>query len=170
MIKKMNRAQAYKFFSILFSYPEKGLFQEKNILELQREYVRLFITAKNVPCPPYESAYRDEQRRLMVFTQEIIKKYRKAGLRISKKFKDLPDHIAAELEFMYYLCYMEEKFKEENKEKARKFQKMQKEFLEEHLAKWVPKFCDDVIRESKLEFYKEAARLLKDFIERETTQ
>ncbi len=171
---KLSRIQAYKLFSLLFSYPDKNLFDLFNvddIVELQKEYVRLFITSKHVPCPPYESAYRDKQHRLMVFAQELIKKYKKAGLKISKKFKELPDHIAAELEFMYYLCYMEEKFKKEkNKKEAEKFREMQKEFLKEHIAKWVPRFCDDVIKESKIEFYKDAARLLKNFIERETTQ
>ena len=103
----------------------------------------------------------------MVFTQEIVEKYREAGLKISEEFKDLPDHITAELEFMYYLCYMEEKMRRVDKEKAEKFREMQKKFLKEHIAKWVPKFCDDVIRESKLEFYKESARLLREFIEEE---
>jgi len=165
----MNRAETYRFFSILFSYPEeKWLKDVKNIMELKKEYVRLFITAEHVPCPPYESVYRDEQRRLMVFTKDVSKKYKEAGLKLSGKFKELADHISAELEFMYYLCYMEnESLKKRDKKHTTKYREMQRKFLKEHIIKWIPYFCDDVMKESRLEFYREAARLLKEFIERE---
>ena len=56
---EMKRMHIYKFFSVLFSYPEKTLFGDEDVSELQKEYVRLFITAKPLPCPPYESVYRD---------------------------------------------------------------------------------------------------------------
>jgi TorA maturation chaperone TorD len=42
---------------------------------------------------------------------------------------------------------------------------MEKEFIEEHLIRWVPVFCEKVIREAELPFYREMAELTKNFIE-----
>ena len=46
---KLSRIQAYKLFSLLFSYPDKNLFDLFNIddiVELQKEYVRLIYNFK----------------------------------------------------------------------------------------------------------------------------
>ncbi len=43
--------------------------------------------------------------------------------------------------------------------------KMEKKFIEEHLIKWLPVFCDKVISEAEMAFYREMAKLTKSFIE-----
>ncbi|GBE05880.1 hypothetical protein BMS3Abin10_01521 [bacterium BMS3Abin10] len=42
---------------------------------------------------------------------------------------------------------------------------MEKKFIEEHLLKWIPIFCDKVITWAELPFYREMAKLTKFFIE-----
>ena len=48
---------------------------------------------------------------------------------------------------------------------ARHCLKTQKRFLEEHLVKWVPHFCDEVIKNAEVSFYRELAKLTRSFIE-----
>ena len=48
---------------------------------------------------------------------------------------------------------------------ARHCLKTQKRFLEEHLVPWVPHFCDEVIKNAEVSFYRELAKLTRSFIE-----
>ena len=78
--------------------------------DLQVEYTRLFIYAHGGPsCSPYESIYRGTSRHLMSDSTMAIKEiYQRFELSGSPQFSDLPDHIAAELEFMHFLSHNEE--------------------------------------------------------------
>ena len=49
-------------------------------------------------------------------------------------------------------------------EAARELEKM---FIDDHLFRWVPRFCDKVTEDAKLSFYREMAKLTKSFIELE---
>jgi TorA maturation chaperone TorD len=44
------------------------------------------------------------------------------------------------------------------------FIEQQKRFLEEHLRKWIPEYCNKIYKHAKTVFYKELANLLKEFI------
>ena len=46
----------------------------------------------------------------------------------------------------------------------------EKKFIEEHLAEWIPDFCDKVIDGADLSFYREMAELTKKFIEFEKNE
>ena len=39
--------------------------------------------------------------------EAVLESYRHAGLSLTKDLNEPPDHIATELEFMYYLCQKE---------------------------------------------------------------
>ncbi len=43
--------------------------------------------------------------------------------------------------------------------------KVEKKFLDEHLSKWVPPFCDKVIAQANVPFYREMAGVTKDFLD-----
>ena len=80
--------------------------------DLQVEYTRLFIYAHGgSSCSPYESVYAEQEKSLMGESALAVKRfYRVFKLRISHQFKDLQDHISAELEFMHFLSLNEGKF------------------------------------------------------------
>jgi len=80
--------------------------------ELQVEHTGLFIYSHGgLSCSPYEAIYREENKRLMGESTMVVKQsYRSFKLRVSRQFADLPDHIAAELEFMHFLSLNEGKF------------------------------------------------------------
>lgn len=135
--------------------------------ELRLEFTRLFIGPGKIPAPPYESYYTSEKRLLMQEAAVIVrKKYLEAGLVMKNLYSSPEDHIASEFEFMYYLCKKScELLKESRKEEAAKFLKMQDEFLEEHLARWVPTFCEDIIKSTNHDFFKGLALFTGGFIE-----
>ncbi|KCZ73336.1 putative component of anaerobic dehydrogenase [Candidatus Methanoperedens nitroreducens] len=115
------------------------------------EYTRLFINAiPNVPCPPYESVYR-EGTVMGDSTLDVLACYNKAGLKITNNFHDLPDHIAVELEFLYYLADTG------NTE-------MHDSFMQKHFSKWFPEFCKRVEENDRTGFYRHACTVLGNLI------
>jgi TorA maturation chaperone TorD len=143
--------------------------------DLGREHLRLFVGPGHIQCPPYEAVYRKDRPLLekgLVMgpsTADVRRRYTEANLAMSKKFTDLPDHIAVEMEFMHFLCAEESKFTQQgNPQESAKIRKMQQEFLNEHLKPWVNDFADCVLRSTNSSFYKRAADLLKAFIEHES--
>ena len=124
--------------------------------DLQVEYTGLFITAFHDSfCPPYESIYRDDGRRLMGESTVSVKRYyNRFGLGVSQIFKDLPDHIAAELEFMFFLSFNEGKFVSDGCDEERKLCiDYEKKFLEEHMLRWIPDFVECLETSSNPEFF-----------------
>ena len=59
-------------------------------------------------------------------TMEVIKMYEEQGLSMDSEFRNLPDHITVELEFMYYLIFKEiEALEKSDMDKALDFIKTQ---------------------------------------------
>lgn len=152
--------------SVLFLYPQKNILESyKNcakafdlelpdLEDLQVEHTRLFINAyPKVIAPPYESFWREKE--IYGETTIVIKKlYEVCGLDLSKKWHDLPDHIAAELAFLAYL---------ENNDSI-EYQDIKARLLEEHLKTWVDKFCEVVKNNTTLEYFKNLIILLQGCI------
>lgn len=138
--------------------------------ELALEHTRLFIGPYRLPAPPYESVYRTDERLVMQQpTIEIRKAYRNAGLEIKGIHTNPDDNISAELEFMEYLCdKTASSLKNQDSQEATKHIELQRKFLEEHLNKWIPAFSEDIIENTKQDFYRGAALLLRGFISLET--
>lgn len=118
------------------------------------EYTRLFIAAfPELPCPPYESIYREDTV-MGNSTLEVLDSFSDAGLKVMENFHDLPDHIAVELEFLYYLL---------NSGNIEAYDT----FMREHFSKWVPKFCKKVEENDRIGFYRNAAGVLREFLDKE---
>jgi TorA maturation chaperone TorD len=135
--------------------------------ELQTEYTRLFICfAGGHSCYPYESIYIDKGKRLMGNSTMAVKRlYRDFHLRVSPYFPDLPDHIAAELEFMHFLSFNEDKFAAIGKNQYRDFcLTNEMTFLEEHMLKWVPEFSECIKAESNLHLFKYLAQFTCNYL------
>jgi TorA maturation chaperone TorD len=152
------------------------------ILQLQKEYTRLFVTSRpNIPAPPYGSLYLDKEGMIWgKTTRELVKLYALAGLIISEQFKDLPDHFAVELEFAFYL--IREKMAalglgngEENQEeinpdpeRVELISTIENQFLENYLLKWGSKFLDNILSSTDNFFYKGLAAITKNFLAQES--
>ncbi len=99
-------------------------------------------------------------------TAEVKKFIEATGMEYASDFNGLPDHISVELEFMQKLAEWElEKWANDDDENAEYCLSVQKKFIEEHLLKWVPQFCSEVIDKADQPFYREMAGITVDFLE-----
>lgn len=141
----------------------------KLLYDLQIEYTYLFINAvPHVPAPPYESVYLGQGRLMGEPVSEVIANYREGGLNINKDHDVLPDHIATELEFMFYLVRQEAiagKSTQENS--ADLWRQRQSRFFSNHLSRWVPPFSEKVKNSHRKVFYRLMSELLETYIKTE---
>ena len=134
---------------------------------LALDFSRLFLGPYKLHAPPYGSVYLDGERQIMGdSTLEVRNKYREAGLDISTDFRNPPDHIAAELEFMYFLIFKEiQALDNSDVDTTIDYLEKQRAFLREHLGAWVFDFADTIEEKAETDFYKNLARATKTFIE-----
>jgi len=91
--------------------------------------------------------------------------YRKYGIQPSTFANEPPDHITTELEFMHYLSFCEGKSDEE--EVMHNYVNAQKEFLENHLMKWLPVLCHKLESNARLDYFRLLAGITRSLIEGE---
>lgn len=138
----------------------------QNFEALKVDFARLFVGPYKLLAPPYGSVYLDDGRTIMGdSTLDVKNRYREEGLDTAKNFKDAPDHITAELEFMYYLIFKEIKaFSNSDIETAIGFIQKQKSFLEDHLMAWMPEFANSIVEYAENTFYPNLAKATEAFL------
>ena len=131
---------------------------------LKVDYSKLFIGPYRTLASPYGSVYLENDRKVMGnSTMDARDKYTEEGLSVS--LKEAPDHIAIELEFVYFLtCKEVEALRNHDIDNATRYLKKQKTFLDTHLGMWVIAFADSIAANAQTKFYKNLARLTKSFI------
>jgi TorA maturation chaperone TorD len=133
---------------------------------LQVEYTYLFINAvPRVPAPPYASAYTAQGLLMGEPAEAALVAYRQAGLALAEDYHDLPDHIAAELEFLAWLGEQALAAQEAGDEELAQAHAAQHQvFLSEQVRPWLPAFCQRVEQAARLPFYRELARLVEPLL------
>jgi TorA-specific chaperone len=132
------------------------------VKEIAVDYTRLFCGFDPGAPFPYESIYRGEQRLLMQApAAEVREIYRVNGYSPYQSASNEPaDHIAYELGYIAFLLgQMTDALAQSESEKANELTAKLKAFLGEHAQLWIPKFCDDVIRQALSRFFKLLAPL-----------
>lgn len=149
------------FDAVLDKLGSSGMF-----LILEVEYNRLFVGPNPPRVYPYESMYQGPGGAAMgEAALHVLSTYALEGLCPGDVEKDLPDHVALELEFLAYLCAREAAALEErNEEKIFHYVGRQRDFIKNHLARWVSMFCREILRETQEDFFKCWANLLERFI------
>ncbi len=185
-----QRADSYKFLSQCYYLPDEELilkvadvasndlfFAELachvppavELEALEVDYTRLFVGPFKVLAAPYGSVYLEDNRMIGESTIDVQKCYEHEGLDIV--IKDAPDHVAMELEFMYYLIAKEiEATENENQQNVELCRQGQLSFLQTHLARWMPHFAENVLKNAQTDFYKELARLSNTFVQNDKAE
>lgn len=102
---------------------------------LAAAHARLFVGPFRVDAPPWASAYLEPDGQLMGTASAYARTaYARAGLDTTTR-TEAPDHVAFELEFMYYLA-----FREAETGDAIWFER-QARFWREHLGRWLPRLA-----------------------------
>ncbi|OIQ11472.1 TorD/DmsD family molecular chaperone [Neomoorella thermoacetica] len=137
--------------------------------ELERlrwDYTRMFVGPYQLPAPPWESAYLNDER--LLFQEETLavrRIYLRYGFIPRNYHQEADDHLGMELEFMFRLSEMVAgKVAVRDTVGAEAILKDQEVFMADHLLKWVPRFAGDVMHSSATDFYQGMASLLKGFI------
>ena len=110
--------------------------------DLGSEYVRLFIGPGNLSVPPWESIHVTGKQ--LIFQKETLdvrNAYRAEGFLPVGYPSVADDHIAIEASFMQKLAGKSVKaYQSDDLEECLRLLDVQKDFLEKHLARWLPKY------------------------------
>ena len=123
------------------------------LANLLDEHERLFVGPGPVPCPPYESFWREDvpidvRRSLMgPCTADLRRLYAELGLEMAPAGGELPDHIAVELEALGYALSSEPGYAQA------------RAIFFEHLRRWLPRLCRAVAHEAQAPFYRDLAEV-----------
>ncbi|MDO8616041.1 MAG: molecular chaperone TorD family protein [Dehalococcoidia bacterium] len=117
-------------------------------------------------CPPYETEYTGAHVFMSVQQlADVAGFYRAFGVRLANGFRERPDHVAAELEFMYLLTFKEARaLSRGEEENAGICRRAQARFLEEHLGRWLAPFAGRVRKMGQGAGRSRLARLARDFV------
>jgi TorA maturation chaperone TorD len=136
------------------------------------DYTRLFLGAPQALAKPYASVWLSGQPELMQDSVDaLLQMYAQGGFDIDPDFKDLPDHVAVELEFLYLLNYQINRAPDEGGDVERQsLQALRSAFLSGHLGRWLGGFILAVHDHAQSDFYRELAELTELFVRMEGQQ
>lgn len=117
----------------------------------QEEYVRLFVNSpEGVAAPPYASFYT-EGRLFGKAAREAQVYYERFRLSPKSTQAEPPDYIVYEMEFLSFLCSMEQGALEGGcEEEATELGRAQVDFFVHHFFPWANRFCDRLFQMSRL--------------------
>ena len=172
----LQQMKAHRFQEVLSNLGVKlnnEFFQnsEKELLEnLAIEYTRLFVgPGKHIS--PHESVHHKKEgvqsgQLWGELTAQVKGIIESSGLEYESEYTGMPDHISVELEFMQHVVQREaQAWEADDDETALLCLENEKNFVDEHLLGWIPDFCEKVIETAEVPFYREMARLTRNFIE-----
>lgn len=108
-----------------------------------------------------ESVQRGEGQLWGKYTCEVVQRYAQAGYVVDTVWKDLPDHLAVELEFLGFLVEREAAFLERSDiQQAAAAVRQQVEFQKSHLLQWAPQVIQQTTDQATWVLYREFAGLL----------
>ncbi len=130
--------------------------------QLSIDYAALFVGPFELIAPPYGSIYLEGKRQVMGnSTLDIQKHYHDAGIAVD--VYEPADHIAIELEFMYYLLMQEAEALHNNDENvANTLRNLQMQFFQGAMS-WIPEFCILLHKGAETLYYKSLAECLESF-------
>lgn len=152
-----ERAEAYRILADLFAAPpdadrlrtiqeDFGLESKESEQDVLADFNDLFLYPGG-KIPPLESLYAEGDG----IAESVEAFYYRSGLAFEEEYELVPDHISLEFLFMSYLIDINN-------------HELQEKFLEEHVANWVPYYCEEVIGQARTLFYREIAEITRDFI------
>ena len=134
--------------------------------ELLVDYTRLFLGPVDILAKPYGSVWLDADAPLMGdSTMAVLQHYEDGGFEVDEGFRDLPDHVAVELEFLYVLLFrLADASMRGDEATLRGADTMRRRFLAEHLGAWIGPFATAVRGGAESTFYRELASLAERFV------
>jgi TorA maturation chaperone TorD len=130
------------------------------------DYTRLFLGPVKALAQPYGSVWLETDGGLMQgSTAAVTGLYAEGGFEIAAEFRDLPDHVAAELEFLYLLLFkLAQARMSGDSEAASTADALRRRFLDRHLGAWIGPFAAALRAGAQTDFYRALADLTERFV------
>lgn len=134
--------------------------------DLLVDYARLFLGPVQALAQPYGSVWLGSDKALMQdSTMAVVALYAEGGFEIADEFRELPDHIAAELEFLYLLRFKIAQARMAGDAAAfAAADGLRRRFLDRHLGAWIAPFSMAVKAGAQTDFYRVLAELTERFV------
>lgn len=134
------------------------------------DYTRLFLGPAGAPARPYGALWLGRDQVLMQdSTMDVLTLYREGGFDLAEDFREAPDHIAAELEFLYLLLVRERHARRDGDATAlAEVARLRRRLLGEHLGRWAGPFTRAMHAGAHTAYYRELADLTASFVDLET--
>lgn len=140
--------------------------------DLLVDYTRLFVGAPQALAKPYASVWlTDEPELMQASAMDLQRLYEQGGFEVDPEFRDLPDHVAVELEFLYLLAYQRNLAVATGDAAAlQAVDVLRTAFLVGHLGRWLGRFILAVHDNAQCAFYRELAEFTELFVRLEAQQ
>jgi TorA maturation chaperone TorD len=145
-------------------------FAAQNLQSLLVDYTRLFLGPIEALANPYGASWLSPP----VATADnsppaVLDLYSAGGFEIDADFRELPDHVAVELEFLYLLTFNSNRAQAVGKaDELAAIDLLRRRFLGEHLGVWIGPFTDAIKQGAETAFYRELAEFTKRFLQMES--
>lgn len=147
-------------------------FSESGPDRLLRDYTRLFLGPIDTLAKPYASVWLEPGNSglMQESTMAVTALYEEGGFDIAEDFRELPDHVAVELEFLYLLIHRQNQAQQAADATAlAEADGLRRRFLQNHLGRWVAPFSAAMRSGATEPFYRELADLTERFVAEEVT-
>ena len=122
-------------------------------------YSKLFLGPFEILSPPYASIYLEPDQKLMgEISGMVAREYSDAGLAPGTGPNEVPDHVALEWEFMYFLTYKFSTTEDED------WLVRRDRFFTKHMRTWLPQFSEQIISAGVHDFYISLAKFQLDLV------
>lgn len=117
------------------------------------------------PPPPYEWVHAPRTGDAPGLTTAIVRNaYAESHAALPEIVREEPDFIGIELDFMRYLTEKEgAAWESDQPDGALQVIGKERAFLDEHILVWIPKFCDVMLEQARIDFFRGIALLTKGF-------
>jgi TorA maturation chaperone TorD len=134
--------------------------------ELRIEQTRLFI-GENPPVENSEGTWLQRHngvakpiRMINNHTVAVTEFMKSCGVVRQLKYNDCIDYVENECDFCGHLATVPDELKERGIDPLEKLD----EFMDQHMSRWIPGFCDEVISLTKTDYYRGVCTLLRAFV------
>ena len=141
-------------------------FAAQDIETLLVDYTRLFLGPVQALASPYGESWQSAA----ALTEDkpslaVLDLYSEGGFEIDGEFRERPDHVAVELEFLYLLIFNQNQAARAGKsDEADVTKSLQRRFLAEHLGAWIAPFAAAMASGAQSVFYRELSTLTERFV------
>lgn len=130
-------------------------------IDLAADYNRLFLGMGPYPVAPFESVFTSPNGLLMQDARDdVVAVFHSEGFAVDPQFNLPEDHLSLELEFMSLMAgRTQEALRTGNKTETTRLIVTQRVFLEDHLCRWIPDFCEKLATHARTEFFRGIASM-----------